>query len=221
MKTRFIRFRPLFALLTIGFGGVSGAAVIDGVNDFLASETYATSGGPSHTGYASLSSTYLHFGFDSPEITTGGSSHFAIAYAGTVGGSTPGVNFNTQQPTINFSATLAFIHRLDDGYNAVLAWNGSSWNASSITVSTIEAGNFFEAAVDAGDIGSPAQLAFVSYMLYEGSGFESSYNVFPSDSFVNATYDPNISSFLTLSIPEPTTPLLGLLGIALLLRRRR
>jgi uncharacterized protein (TIGR03382 family) len=58
-------------------------------------------------------------------------------------------------------------------------------------------------------------------MLYEGSGFESSYNVFPSDSFVNATYDPNISSFLTLSIPEPTTPLLGLLGIALLLRRRR
>ena len=54
-------------------------AVIDGINDFQASSTYTTSGGLSNTGYASLSSTFLHFGFDSPDVSTGGSQHFAVA----------------------------------------------------------------------------------------------------------------------------------------------
>ena len=220
MKNHPVR-RQLTILVVASLSGVSGAAVIDGVNDFTASETYATSGGPSHTGYVSLSSTHLHFGFNSPEVSGGGAQHFAVAYAGTVGGSTPGVNFNTQQPTINLSAAYAFIHRLDGGYDAVLEWGGAAWAASSITLSTFESGNFFEAAVDASDIGSPTQLAFVSYMLYEGSGFESSYNVFPSDSFVNGVYDPNISTSLTLSVPEPAAPLLGFLGLGLLARRRR
>lgn len=202
-------------------GTVQGA-VIDGINDFQPSSTYATSGGPSNTGYASLSATFLHFGFNSPDVSSGGSQHYAVAYIGTTGSSTSGVNFNTQQPTINFAASHAFIIRLDSNYKAVLAWNGSSWNTTSISMPTAESGNFLEAAVNVADIGSPTNLLFTGYMLFEGAFFESSFNVFPSNSFVNGSYDPNLTSSIALAVPEPGFTWLGLMsaGVCILRRRR-
>lgn len=202
--------------------GTVESAVIDGINDFQPSSTYATSGGPSNTGYASLSATFLHFGYNSSDVSTGGSQHFAVAYIGTTGSSTPGVNFNTQQPTINFAATHAFVIRLDSAYKAVLAWNGVSWNTTSISMPTAESGNFLEAAVSVADIGSPSSLLFTGYMLYEGAGFESSYNVFPSGSFANGSYDPNLTSAITLAVPEPGVAWLGMMTAGVwVLRRRR
>lgn len=206
--------------LSLFCANVEGA-VIDGINDFQPSSTYATSGGASNTGYASLSTTFLHFGFDSPDVSSGGSQHFAVAYIGTTGSSTPGINFNTQQPTINFAASHAFIIRLDAGYKAVLAWNGSSWNTTTIVMPTAESGNFLEAAVNAADIGSPTSLLFTGYMLYEGAGFESSFNVFPSNSFSNGTYDPNLTTSIPLAVPEPGVAWLGLMSAGVIALRRR
>lgn len=201
--------------------GTVESAVIDGINDFQPASTFATSGGPSNTGYASLSATFLHFGYNSPDVSSGGSQHFAVAYIGTTGSSTPGVNFNTQQPTINFAATHAFVIRLDSGYKAVLAWNGSSWNTTGISMPTAESGNFLEAAVNVADIGSPTSLLFTGYMLYEGSGFESSFNVFPSTSFANGSYDPNLTTSITLAVPEPGFAWLGMMSAGVCVVRRR
>ncbi len=214
---------PLSAIAACGLSLICArveGAVIDGLNDFQPSSTYATSGGPSNTGYASLSSTFLHFGYDSPDVSSGGSQHFAVAYIGTTGSSTPGVNFNTQQPTIGFAATHAFIIRLDAGYKAVLAWNGSSWNTTTISMPTAESGNFLEAAVSVADIGSPTNLLFTGYMLYEGAGFESSFNVFPSTSFTNGSYDPNLTSSISLAVPEPGFAWLGMMSAGVFAFRR-
>lgn len=224
IETTIMKRLRRFSIAVCGLGLLAanaGAAVIDGINDFQPSSTYATSGGPSNTGYASLSSTFLHFGYNSPDVSTGGSQHFAVAYIGTTGSSTPGVNFNTQQPTINFAATHAFIIRLDAGYKAVLAWNGSSWNTTTINMPTAESGNFLEAAVSVTDIGSPTSLLFTGYMLYEGAGFESSFNVFPSTSFSNGSYDPNLTSAISLAVPEPGVAWLALMPAGVLAFRRR
>jgi len=103
----------------------------------------------------------------------------------------------------------------------VLAWNGSSWNTTTIVMPTAESGNFLEAAVSTSDIGSPTSLLFTGYMLYEGTSFESSFNVFPSTSFSNGTYDPNLTSSISLAVPEPGFAWLGMISAGVLVLGRR
>lgn len=195
--------------------------VIDGVNNFAAGATFATSDA-GYTGYLAGNSTSLHFGYNGLDIQTGGANHFVVAYLGANGSSTTsGINFNTQQPNLPFAATHALVYRADGGFTQLYGYSGASWNPIVSSTSVAEGGTFFEAGLSLGDLGSPAvSVDFVSYLLFQGSGFESSYAAMPSSAFANGTYDPNPSTFLTVLVPEPSTAALLLAGLLAGLRRR-
>lgn len=196
--------------------------VVDGVNNFAPGDTYSTSDA-GYTGYVALNGSALHFGYTGADIQTGGPQHFVVAYIGGAGSSsTTGILFNTQQPALPFAATHALVYRADGGYTQFFASNGVAWQPVASTGGVAESGNFFEAGLPLVDLGSPGlTVQFLSYLLFEGAFSESSYAAVPNDAFANGTYDPNPSTFLTLTIPEPAT--LGLLAplLTLTLRRRR
>ncbi|QEG33689.1 hypothetical protein [Bythopirellula goksoeyrii] len=213
-------FTPWFFIVTIASlvaqSTVKADLVIDGINNFSAANTYPTSD-PAYTGYAVADSTSFHFGFDGADVQNGGFSHFIVAYFGNGGlGSTTGLNFNTQQPSLPFSATHAFVYRADGFYTDGFQWNGASWVAG-LSSNTVENGQFFEASLSMNDLGNPSSVEFVSYFVYEASGFESSYSVFPSTAFANGSYDPDILSSLTITaVPEPSSFLFfGATGVAI------
>jgi hypothetical protein len=197
---------------------------IDGVNNYAPADTFPTSD-PNYTGYWTADATGLYFGLNGPDIQSGGSQHFVVAYLGIPGiGSTSGINFNTQQPNLPFIATHAFVYRADGGYTQFFDYSTSAWTPIASTGGTAESGMFFEAGLPWVDFNYafvvPPAVNFLAYMLFEGSGFESSYAVMPSTSFPNGTYDPNPDTYFHRLIPEPTTLAL-LTSAGLLLSRRR
>lgn len=211
-------------VLCIALAGSPARAdfLVDGSNNYAPADTYSTSDA-GYTGYLALNSSSLNFGYTGADIQTGGPSHFVVAYIGAVGpGLSTGINFNTQQPLLPFGATHAFVYRADGGYSQLLASNGATWAAVASSAAVAEGGTFFEAGLPLADLGSPTgNLCFVSYLLYEGAGFESSYAVMPSNSFVNGTYDPNPATYFTLVVPEPGTLTVLTAGSVLLALRRR
>ena len=88
-------------------------------------------------------------------------------------------------------------------------FDGSNWTAQgSAGIEYAEGGTFFEASIDSNNFGAPSgHIEFVSYLLFSGSGSESSYGVMPSDAFTNGSFDPDLTSFITVSaVPEPSLP---------------
>lgn len=221
---RGLTFVSLLALGSCLWPGTSrGDFVVDGVNNFAAANTYPTSDS-SYTGYLAANATNLHFGYNGPDIQTGGASHFIVAYVGAVGpGTSTGINFNTQQPNLSFAATHALVYRADGGYTQFFDYNGASWTAAASSTVVAESGQFFEAGMSLVDLGLPSgNIHFAAYLLFEGSGFESSFAAMPSTAFNNGTYDPNLNSHFTLAVPEPTFHwLCGAIMIGSLISRRR
>jgi hypothetical protein len=212
----------LVVLLGVGVSA-RGDTVIDGVNNFAPGDTYSTSDS-NYTGHFAFNGSAFHFGMTGADIQSGGSQHFLVAYLGIPGtGSTTGINFNTQQPNLPFIATHAFVYRADGGYTQFFDYSTSAWTPIASTGSVAESGTFFEASLPWVDFNyvmtTPPGFNFLAYMLFEGSGFESSYAVMPSDSFANGSYDPNPSTHFNRVVPEPAT--LGLLASAGLLAMRR
>lgn len=214
-----------------GLGQPARGTPVDGSNSFSPAETFPTDSG--YTGYAALHGDQLHIGMSGVDVQAGGASHWFVAYfaAGAIG-TTAGILFNSQQPSLPFAATHALLYRMDGGSTQVMEFNGTSWVPSSVAASTAENGDFFEAGVSLSGIGSPTTVEFASYALFEGSGSETSYAPLPSDAFT-AGYDPDLASSVTLvapaATPVPVGPeallaaaaaLLGL-GVAWLARRGR
>lgn len=197
--------------------------VIDGSNNYSAAHTYATSTS-GYTGYAAASPTTFAFGYNGADVQTGGNQHFLVAYLGGLGASTTtGLNFNTQQPGLPFAATHAIVYRADGGYTRLFNYTGAAWMETATAPSVAESGPFFESSVPMSALGSPTSVNLVSYFLFEGAGFESSYAVMPSDAFTDG-YDPNPATFLTITaVPEASAFVFGGLtsGLAVVAARRR
>lgn len=179
--------------------------VVDGVNNFASADTYAT-GTSGYTGYAALGPSSLNFGLTGGDVQSGGSQHWYVAYIGANGPSTTtGLTFNTQQPTLSFGATHFLQWRPSDQFATLLEFNGANWVSAGSGWQVARSGQFVEAGIPLTLLGSPSTVQIAAYMLYEGSGFESSYAPMPSDAFA-VGYDPNVASSLTLnSIPEPSS----------------
>jgi hypothetical protein len=180
--------------------------VVDGLNNYSAANTYSTSTA-GYTGYAAMGPTSLNFGISGNDVQSGGSSHWFVAYIGAAGtGTTNGVNFNTQQPTLSFQATHFFQWRPSDQFATLLQYNGANWVAGGTNWSTARSGQFNEIGINLSDLGAPTTVKIATYFIYEGNGFESSYASTPSNAFAGGSYDPNIANSLTLSaVPETSS----------------
>lgn len=197
------------------------AITIDGVNDFSTSQTFTTSSG--NSGYVATDGVSLFFGIDHPDIQTGGASNFFVAYVGNgVEGGTDGITFNTQQPQLPFTASGAFA--TSSSSTGVYLNNGSGFFLNSNPSGLAASGTFLEVSIPLSDLGVSATdpIFFLAYLLFEGGGFESSYSVFPIDSFSNGAYDPNPTTFITLqAVPLPAAAWLFLSALGGLFGLRR
>ncbi len=92
---------------------------IDGVNDFAANETFATTT-TGHTGYLAWDDTYLYVGVDGPDVGSGFSSNWVVVYLGGPAGTTTGVTYNTQTPTLAFPAQYHVRWKTDNTFTDAL-----------------------------------------------------------------------------------------------------
>ena len=213
----------VYATFTLVFYASSlhaATITIDGTNDFPGADTYATSSG-GQTGYASADGMNLYLGYDAPAIGSASANQWYLAYLGTgSSGSTSGVAFNTQQPNLPFNGTHLVRWRADGIVADVLAWTGSSWGTSSVTILVGQAGSFLELGIALADLGSPTEVELAAYLLNDQTFSEWSYGVMPNTAFVDG-YDPDIGDSLHLNVPEPSglTIWLSLAGLGLLRRR--
>lgn len=187
--------------------------VIDGVNDFEATELLPTST-PGHTGYVAYDDTYLYLGMDSPDLAADSDLVWMVAYLGGPMGTTTGLGYNTQEPVLPFNARWHLRWRADDTFGGVLEWGGGEWLDAPFTVGMADVawdGSFMELRVARVDVGAPAYFDLHLCLLREEILNEASWAAVPSTSFKDG-YDPDYAQFFQFNpagstVPADTMPL--------------
>lgn len=183
--------------------------VLDGVNDFTADETFASST-MGHTGYVAWDDAYLYLGMSNAEL--GGSSNqvWMVGYLGGPMGSTTGVQYNTQQPLLPFEARFHVRWRASDDFGGALEWTGAAWSnpgfgptAGSDDVAF--GGSFVEMRVAWSDLQSPTVLPLHLGMLREQAFNEASWSAVPAGSYVDG-YDPDYGQHFEFDVLGSTRP---------------
>ncbi len=159
--------------------------MIDGQNDFTASETFATSSA-TYTGYVTWDAANLYLGMQGADVGSGDPHKFVVAYIGGAGGTTTGVLYNTQTPTLPFAAKWHLRWKADNTFTNALVWNGSSWVDAgwSFTGLVFQNGNYIELAIPRTNIGSPPGVVPIDVgMINEANGAEGTYAGVPSTAY--------------------------------------
>ncbi|MBK7584589.1 MAG: Ig-like domain-containing protein [Myxococcales bacterium] len=179
---------------------------IDGNNDFLAGETFATSSA-GYTAYVAWDDNYVYIGMKGADVQAASATKWFFAYFSGSPGSTAGVTYNTQQPTLPFSSRWHARWRTNNTFTDAQAWSGSAWAAASwnFTGDVYQTGTFIEMRIPQLDIGSPSILSLHLGMLNEQGGSEATYAAVPSTSFSDG-YDPNYAKYLELDFSASVMP---------------
>jgi hypothetical protein len=180
--------------------------VIDGTNDFAGNETFTTSSG-TYSGYVAWDDAYLYLGMKGADVGANSATKFVLVYLSGTPGSTTGLTYNTQQPTLPFAARWHVRWRTDNAFTDAQLWSGSGWaNASwNFSGDVFQAGTFVELRIPLVDIGSPTTLSVVLDMINEQAGGEWSYAAVPSTAFTDG-YDPNFAKYLFLDLQGSVAP---------------
>jgi hypothetical protein len=167
---------------------------IDGVNDFTAAETFGTST-PGYTLYVAWDATYVYFGASGSDVqTNAAATKWWQLYlrTSTSGGSTSGVTYRTQQPTLPFPAQWHLRWKTTNDFTGALSWSGSAWVDPSLSftgnVFRGSGNDFVEMRVARATLGSPSQIVLTSAFLNEAQGGEATYAGAPSTAFTDG-YD--------------------------------
>ncbi|MCC6897944.1 MAG: Ig-like domain-containing protein [Polyangiaceae bacterium] len=179
---------------------------IDGNNDFAANETF-TSSSAGYVGYLAWDDGYLYVGMSGADVSSGSTQKWVLLYLSGTPGSTNGVGYNTQQPTLPFAARWHVRWRADNTFTHTQLWSGSSWGDAgwNFTGDVFKSGSFVEIRVPLVDIGSPTTLGLHLGMLNEQASLEGSYAAVPSTSYAPG-YDPNYAKYLELAIGGSVAP---------------
>ncbi|MBE7485200.1 MAG: Ig-like domain-containing protein [Polyangiaceae bacterium] len=179
---------------------------IDGVNDFAANETFTTSSA-GYSGYLAWDNAYLYVGMSGADVGANSATKWLLLYFSGTPGTTTGVTYNTQQPTLPFSARWHARWRTNNSYTNAQLWSGSAWGEASwdFTGDVYQAGTFVEMRVPLVDIGSPTTLSLHMGMLNEQGSVEATYAAVPSSSHANG-YDPNFGKYLELALTGSVAP---------------
>jgi len=172
--------------------------VIDGVNDFTAAETFATSTS-GYTLYVAWDTTYVYVGTRGSDVqSTATMNKWWLLYlagdAPTAStGSTSGVAYNTQTPGLPFPAAWHVRWKTTNDYTDAKRWAGGAWTDSNLSfagsVFRGSGNDFVEMRIARSVLGSPSTVHLVSAFINEAGGSEGTFAGAPSTAFADG-YNP-------------------------------
>ena len=186
--------------------------MLDGLDDFTAAETFATTSSPSYAARVTWDDHYLYIGYSGPDLaptTPNASTKWLFVYLDvTPGGATQSLAYNTQQATFPTGFAADFYARYKcDGTFTTLERYASGWSTDSPAPQTAQAGTYLELAIPLAQIGAGAQLGVVTWMINEQANVESSYAGLYMDNFTDG-YAANLqlTKYLPADFTSPLPP---------------
>jgi hypothetical protein len=195
-------------------GGPSCAAcpyahtiTIDGQNDFSSSADKFPTTTAGFNGYASWDASNLYLGMSGNDVQSNSATKWVLVYLGGPGGTTTGVNYNTQTPGLPFSAKYHIRWRTDNAYTNTQLWNGGAWVDAgwSWAGNIFQSGNFVEMRIPRSLLGDPSTVNVVMEMINEQGFQEWSFSGFPSNTFLDG-YDRDFAKYFGFDFSLPNTP---------------
>ncbi|MFO0611852.1 MAG: hypothetical protein U0414_04640 [Polyangiaceae bacterium] len=184
---------------TGGAGGCGAAyehtITIDGIDDFAALEKPATSS-VDYTARVTWDATYLYVGMNGPDVSSNSATRWLLVYLSGTGGTTTGVAYNNQAPTLPFGAKWHVRWRTNNTFTNALSFDGTSWVDAGwdFAGDVFQSGNFVELRIPRADVGDPGTVDVHVSMINEVSGGEFTFAGLPKTSFTDG-FDPNYAHF--------------------------
>jgi hypothetical protein len=175
---------------------------IDGINDFNAGEVFQTTS-TGYTSYITWDDDHLFMGYEGPDV---GSSQgrWLLVYLRGVGGTTSGVQYNTQQPNLPFAGKYHLAWKCDGSDQTFKEWSGSWQDVTDPSV-VAWSGDFVELTLPWSALGGLEGLALVACIINETSGVEWTYAGSPWDCFFDG-YDPDYASYHAFDLSSSSSP---------------
>jgi hypothetical protein len=184
--------------------------LIDGINDFTAGETFATTS-PGYDAYVSWDDKKIYFGMSGADVGTTSSSKWVLIYVdgnpGNVGSAT-GIAYDcsggcaSQQAHLPFNAGYHLRWKADGMYTNLQKWSGTAW-ADVGPISTVDRkGTFMEISITRALLGAPTKLKVHMSMLIEQAGAEWTYAGVPSTSFADGKAPAAVTKYYELDLAD-------------------
>ena len=182
--------------------------------DWFAGEQFATTAGGTTRTHITWDDTMLYVGVRNPDVASGGNQHWVVVHlSGNAPFTTVGEQIGTQLPGTAMSTTHILRWKADDSYTDLGSFDGAQWSFDSDwrtttggAVAESNAHEFMEFAIPLAVLGNPVTAEINARWVFEGAGFESTYAGSPSDSFVDGSYDPDLTTWFQLDLTSPDGP---------------
>ena len=184
---------------------------IDGTNDFAADEDIPGTNGS--TWYFTWDADYFYFGTANDNVDDNDPNKWVVIYLDTDpqviptggNGTSIGVQYNTQQPTLPFNADFHLRWKNDNTYTNLQRWNGTAWvDGDQTNVSAYQNGTFVEFRIPRSNLGNPSAVYVVGSMLNEQSMAEYTYYMVPNTN--SEGYDANFTHYLGFVLADQLAP---------------
>jgi hypothetical protein len=189
-------------------------------NNFSINEKFTTTS-QSDSAYYSWDDNFIYIGYNSADITSWTSNawtKWVWVYIGGPGGTTSGMNYSGQQPTLPFAAKYHVRFKVDGSYTNRQIWNGSSWtDGGNYTWGTHlfrhDDNQFLKMKLPRADfaLDSLGTLQIVSTIVYEdnaGNG-DWMWAASPANTFSGGSgFDKDFTTFHEFDLNADTAPLL-------------
>jgi hypothetical protein len=188
--------------------------VVDGSNDFTApNEQFATTtfGFPA---FVAWDDAAVYVGYDNTDVASASPTKFVLLYLdvdGAASGTTTGVLYRTQQPTLPFHADYHLRWKTDGTFTQLMRWNESAgaWQPTADAIPAARSGSLVELAVPRAAIGAPAAVGLLGLMINEAEFAESTFAGLPTragaPSFVDG-YRAQPTQWLAIDWASATVP---------------
>ncbi|MFO0674902.1 MAG: hypothetical protein U0169_00060 [Polyangiaceae bacterium] len=191
----------------------AGTRAITSAADFTSGERFATTstGTNVYTAFVTWDRSRVYFGMQGPDVASGASRNWVVVYFAVAGdggtGTTTGIAYGSQQPTLPFAATHHVRWKADKSYTNVQRWNGTAWvdGTAFVPLSSGGSGDFLVLSVPRAALGSPDSIKVHVNMLIEDPGNDWTYAGAPSTSFTDGA-DRDYGKFFEFDLTSSQAP---------------
>jgi hypothetical protein len=198
---------------TVVTGEWEATITVDGdPSDFPPDTSFSSTSG--HTVQVAWDADQLYLSVTHPDIATGGDQHWVVVAVGDDEyGAFDGLPLGTQQPAYAYPVDAVLRVKADGSYDALHTYDAgqSVWTEQAgflgTTGQAAESGDTLEMAIPWASLPVGRQFTLTTRMVYEGAGYESTYNGVPDTAFVEG-YDPDVDATLHLDRDATVAPAL-------------